>query len=351
MTPAHPARRAHRVARTARLAPARLLGTTGLILAVLTGLCSPGSALAPQPQPQSQSQPQSQPPPARASTRGHVHDPAQYASPDHCAAPSRVGSGDGLALVLDWPTGAVVPGTTQVLGVRVTNLAADPTGTPTQVVVHDFAPNRLSADPGLHPRTTATALSFELPAGLAPGSTTTAEVTVGLGPSIPPEATEHCSVTAAGDADGATGIRATAAYDVVTGPPVVHPTAAVLPLSARPGATTALQAVLGNAGPSNEHTGPAVYTFTAPERTRWASPYAYRCAPEPSAPGHPAGTVLRCSYPSAPLTWRDELEQLPLTVDADAVPGTTLAGGQVTATDPFAPAPFQGAGFDVTVTH
>ncbi|MBF9071254.1 COG1361 family protein [Streptacidiphilus fuscans] len=310
--------------------------TVLLLAAALPGLVSlPATAHA-------------EPSPGRATRLGDVHDPALGASPEHCTAPPQVGNGGALALILDWPDRPVTPGTTQVLGVHVTNLGTAPTTGPTQVVVHNFAPNRLSADPDLHPRTTTTDLALSLPADLPPGATASAEVTIGLGPSIPPDTTEHCSVTVTGDGPDD---QATAAYDVETGAPVVHLTAAVLPLSARPGQTVPVQAVLGNTGPSNEYTGPAVFTFTAPERTRWAQPYAYRCAPDPATPDHPAGTRLRCRYPGAPLTWRNELEQLPLTVDADAVPGTTLTGGRVDATDPFDPAPFRGGEFDVTVTH
>ena len=131
--------------------------------------------------------------------------------------------------------------------------------------------------------------------------------------------------------------------DGVTGAPVVHLTAKVLPAQGRPGETIKLDAVLGNTGPSNEYTGPAVFTFTAPEHTHWATPSGYRCTPDPAA------LTLTCSYPGAPLTWRDELEQLPLTIDPSATPGTTLPGGCITATDPFDPETFHGT-FTVDVT-
>ncbi|MEY9941412.1 hypothetical protein ABH932_005972 [Streptacidiphilus sp. MAP5-52] len=327
---------AHPVHRTGRSAAAHFLGATALLLAAaLPGLVSlPATAHA-------------EPSPARSAHLGGVHDPALGASPEHCTGPTEAGNGGALALLLDWPDRPVTPGTTQVLGIHVTNLSARPTTGPTQVVVHNFAPNRLSADPSLHPRTTATDLALSLPADLPPGATASAAVTIGLGASIPPDATEHCSVTATGGPDD----RATAAYDVVTGAPIVHLTAAVLPLSARPGQTVMVQAVFGNTGPSNEYTGPAVFTFTAPEHTHWTQPHAYRCTPDAATPDHPAATRLSCNYPGAPLTWRNELEQLPLTVDTDAVPGTTLTGGRVDATDPFDPTPFRGAEFGVTVTR
>lgn len=131
--------------------------------------------------------------------------------------------------------------------------------------------------------------------------------------------------------------------DAPGGPIVVHLTASVLPAHGRPGETIKLDAVLGNTGPSNEYTGPAVFLFTAPEHTHWASPSGYRCTPDA------AGQTLVCSYPAAPLTWRNELEQLPLTIDASATPGTTLHGGRITATDPYDPEVFHGTfGVDVT---
>jgi hypothetical protein len=271
----------------------------------------------------------------------HAGSAAATRTPDpyHCAAPAHVGNGSGIALTLDWPRDPVPPGTPQALGIHLTNLASLPTPDPTLVVVHGFVPNTYTADPGVTLTGFGTGVSFSVPAGISPGATVSRTVTVKLGASIPPDATEHCDVSAFTGTD-----QATSAYDVVTGDPVVHPTAAVLPAKGRPGGTVELQAVLGNAGPSNEYTGPAVFTFTAPEHTRWASPPAYRCAPDAT------GRLLTCTYPGSPLTWRDELEQLPLTIDASARPGTAAHGGCVTATDPFAPQPFHGAEFSVDVT-
>ncbi|SEK95053.1 hypothetical protein [Streptacidiphilus jiangxiensis] len=273
--------------------------------------------------------------------------PADTADPAHCTPPAHVGEGRALDLALDlavdWPDVAVPPGTAQALGVHVTNTGSLPTDRATTVVVHGFQPNTYTADPG--PALTplpAGGVSFAIPAGVSPGETVSRTVTVELGASVPPHATERCAVTAADGPDGAD--RATAVYDVVTGAPVVHVVATVLPARGKPGETVPLVAVLGNAGPSNEYTGPAVFTFRAPTRTHWARPSAYRCTPDASA------TVLTCRYPGAPLTWRDEAEELPLTIAPSARPGTRLNGGTVTATDPFDPVVFHGAGFGVDVT-
>jgi hypothetical protein len=260
-------------------------------------------------------------------------------SPSHCAAPARVGDGSRIALALDWPHRPLAPGTAQALGIHITNVSSTPTPNRTLVVVHGFVPNRYTAGRGLALADFATGVSFTVPAGIGPGRTVSHTVTVKLGPSIPPNATEHCDVSAFSGGD-----QATTPYDVVTGAPVVHLSATVRPVRARPGRTVDLDAVLANAGPSNEYTGPAVFTFQAPEHTRWASPSAARCTPD--APGR----ILTCSYPGSPLTWRDDVEQFPLDIDRSASPGTRLHGGAVTATDPFDPQPFH-ARFTVGVAR
>jgi hypothetical protein len=257
----------------------------------------------------------------------------------HCTAPAHVGDGGGIGIALDWPSGPVPPGTTQALGIHVRNLAGVPTPKPTLVVVHSFVPNRFSAPPGLGLDDFGSGVSFTVPAGIPPHRTVSTSVVVELGPSIPPRTTEHCDVTAfSGSA------QATAAYDVVTGNPVVHLKASVLPAKGRPGQTIRLQLVLGNTGPSNEYSGPALYTVKAPAHTTWAAPSAYRCTPDAAA------TTVTCGFSSAPLTWREELVELPLTIGHGIRPGTVLSGGHVTATDPFGPRTFHGAHFGVEVT-
>ncbi|MEZ0067052.1 hypothetical protein ABIA32_003065 [Streptacidiphilus sp. MAP12-20] len=274
-----------------------------------------------------------------------AHADASTRSPDpyHCTAPAHVGIGigSGIGIALDWPHGPVPPGTPQALGIHITNFTGVPTPDPTLVVVHNFVPNTFTAPPGITLTDFSTGVSFTIPAGISAGATFSTSVTVKLGASIPPNTTEHCDVTAFSGADQA---AAAAAYDVVTGDPVVHVEAAVLPATGKPGQTIPLQVVFGNAGPSNEYAGPAVFTFKAPAHTTWATPSGYRCTPDAAA------TTLTCTYPGAPLTWRNELEQLPLSISPGVHPGDTLTGGCITGTDPFDPETFHGADFDVKVT-
>ncbi|WP_037607301.1 hypothetical protein [Streptacidiphilus rugosus] len=264
---------------------------------------------------------------------------ARTADPYHCTTPAHVGAGRHIGVALDWPSRPVAPGTTQVLRIHVTNLGRVPTRQPTLVVVHNFVPNGFSAPPDVDLDNFGTGVSFTVPARIPPHRTVTTPVRITLGASIPPRAAERCDVTAFNGAD-----QATAAYEVVTGDPVVHLKAAVLPAQGRPGQTIKLQLVAGNRGPSNEYAGPAVYTLKAPEHTTWATPSGYRCTPDAAA------TTVTCSYGSAPLTWHDVLEEIPLCIDPDVRPGAVLTDGRVTATDPFDPETFDGANFDVKVT-
>jgi hypothetical protein len=183
-------------------------------------------------------------------------------------------------------------------------------------------------------------VSWTVPAGLEPGAFVRTQLRLRLAATVAPHSVEHCDVTAYSGDD-----QATARYDVVTGDPEVDLRATPYgPLKARPGVVLDFGLLFHNAGPSNEYTGPVTVTAVAPALTSWARPLPYRC----TLTGRGQST-LSCTYPGAPVVWRDEFESAHLAVSRSARPGMSLAGGLLTVEDPFQRSRPSVTGFRVNV--
>jgi hypothetical protein len=268
---------------------------------------------------------------------------ARAAAVDSCVPPVWTGNGETVAVALDWPDETITPGTRHLLGVRVTNTGDRPTEQAVRVVVHAAGPNRIEGDglPGF--QYFGTGASYEVPAGLDPGASDSRRLPIVFLAHIDPNTVSHCDVSAFHGDD-----RATVAYDVVTGDPEVDLSAEVPDVSARPGETVEVPVTVRNAGPSNEYTGPTVFTLTAPAHTTWAEPYPYYggpCVPDAER------TVLTCGGEGvgAPVVWRQAYLYPKLTVAADAESGTTLDCGLVAVANRYDRVPFPGARFSVGV--
>lgn len=245
--------------------------------------------------------------------------------PGVCVPPSGTPADGPVRVSLVWSNRPVTPGTAPTLGVTVTNTGTVPTADPTLVVVHLPTPDSLTAPPGADLSLFGTGGSYRIPAGLPAGAGVTTTLTLDIHAEAPPNATQHCDVTSFTG-----GRHSTVGYDLVTGDPVVHLTVGTYgPLSAAPGSTLDFGVVEHNAGPSNAHTGETLVTMTAPWHTHWVAPLPYRCRADA------ASVTLSCSYPGAPLVWRDEAQWPNLALDPDVEPGTVLSDGELAIANPW----------------
>lgn len=256
------------------------------------------------------------------------------------------------------PPGAVVPGDTGTLEVRITNNGPAATSDATLVVVHFPPPGVVSsADPPVALTYFGTGSSYSIPAGLAPGASSVEKLALRVAPITEPFITISGDVQAfyPGDPDQS---GHTTPYSFTTADTKAHmmvgassawqaghPIPQPGDLTGKPGATISLPLWVYNAGPSySRH--PIDVMITVPERTALTGTVPYGC----TAAGPRS---LTCHFPSGPR-YQDAIYIGPsVEIAPDAVAGQVLPGGTLdvipSAEEDCGPVSDWHTGFVVTV--
>ncbi|MER6304433.1 hypothetical protein ABT247_33565 [Kitasatospora sp. NPDC001539] len=254
--------------------------------------------------------------------------PAQAATAPLAAPPATA----QLSVELCPPQDPVVPGEDGILEVKVTNRGPATTTDDTLVVVHFPSPGVVrSADPPVTLTYFGTGSSYQVPAGLAPGSTSVERLSLEVSPSTFSFVTVNGDVQVfyPGDPDRS---GRTTPYSLTTADTEAHfmvgassaweaghPVPQPGDLTGKPGATVDLPLWVYNAGPAySRH--PIDVRITVPEHTTLTGTVPYDC----TATGP---RTLTCHFPEGPRYHDAVFIDPAVVIDPSAVAGQVLPGG------------------------